>query len=59
MLLAFKSFRKRYVKKPPRKKWRIMMMLKAMSKGRTKKRLFRGYKIAFWGFAKKGCPENW
>ncbi|MGB9715571.1 MAG: hypothetical protein ACPL1G_04095 [Thermodesulfovibrionales bacterium] len=47
------------MKKPPRKKWRIMMMLKAMSKGRTKKRLFRGYKIAFWGFAKKGCPENW
>jgi hypothetical protein len=40
--LTPKSFIKRYVNNPPRKKWRIMILLKAMSKGNRKNRLFRG-----------------
>jgi hypothetical protein len=37
-----RSFRRRYVNNPPRKKWRIMILLKATSKGKRKNRLFRG-----------------
>jgi len=40
--LTFKSLRKRYINRPARKKWRIMMVLKAISKGRIKKRPFNG-----------------
>ncbi|NWF52758.1 MAG: hypothetical protein HXY47_06720 [Nitrospirae bacterium] len=42
VLLAFKSFRNIYVNNPPRKKCRIMILLKAKSKGRIKNRILRG-----------------
>ena len=44
--------------KPPKKKWRMMMALKAKSNGSMKNRQFKGYRIPYWGFAKKGWPEN-
>jgi hypothetical protein len=56
--LTPKSLRKRKVKNPPRKKCRMMMTLKAQSKGRRKNRPFKGYKMACCGLAKKGWPEN-
>jgi len=42
------------VKNPPRKKWRMIMALKAKSNGSRKNRLFKGYRMACWGLAKKG-----